>query len=386
MGLEQKNQWSRVRELLCIRLDGIGDVVMTSPAFRALKDNLPGCRLTLLCSPAGAAAASLIPELDDVIVYGAPWMKATGPRRNGTPDLEMVRLLRDLKFDGAVIFTVYSQNPMAAAFLCHLSDIPLRLAHCRENPYQMLTHWVPEPEPQAAIRHEVRRQLDLVESVGFTARKSGIRLRVPEGARRRVMNLLSKKQIDLERPWIVFHPGASAPSRRYPAALCAAAARRLSREGIGIFFTGSESEKELVDSVRSEMAAPSESFAGELSLEELAALLEMAPAAVINNTGPAHIAAGVGTPVVSLYALTNPQHVPWGVSRRVLFHEVKCKFCYKSVCPEGHQDCLSRVSPDRVVQAVHELLREGRGPREEDAESAPHGAVEPTEGDLACIR
>src|SRR5205823_12648818 len=82
------------------------------------------------------------------------------------PDLALIERLREEPFDAAVVFTVYSQNPMPAAMVCYLSGIPLRLAHSRENPYQLLTDWVADPEPQAFVRHEVRRQLDLVATVG----------------------------------------------------------------------------------------------------------------------------------------------------------------------------------------------------------------------------
>jgi ADP-heptose:LPS heptosyltransferase len=77
---------------------------------------------------------------------------------------------------------------------------------------------------------------------------------------------------------------------------------------------------------------------------------------VSNNTGPAHIAAALGTPLVDLYALTNPQHTPWQVEHRLLFHDVACRFCYKSVCPQGHHDCLNKVDPDAVADAVCSLL------------------------------
>ena len=88
---------------------------------------------------------------------------------------------------------------------------------------------------------------------------------------------------------------------------------------------------------------------------ELAALIAMAPLLIANNTGPAHIAAAVGTPVVDMYALTNPQHTPWNVPRRVLHFDTPCKYCYKSVCPEGHNKCLDLVDPHDVVQAVQDL-------------------------------
>src|SRR5207253_5065384 len=108
----------------------------------------------------------------------------------------------------------------------------------------------------------------------------------------------------------------------------------------------------LVEQVRALMKAPSYSLVGCLDLEELAALLASAPLLLSNNTGPVHVAAAVGTPVVDLYALTNPQHTPWAVPHRVLFHDVPCKFCFKSVCPERHHRCLTEVTPAEVVDAV----------------------------------
>jgi ADP-heptose:LPS heptosyltransferase len=123
-----------------------------------------------------------------------------------------------------------------------------------------------------------------------------------------------------------------------------------------VVLTGVEGERELVERVRSLMEAPSISLVGELGLAEMAALVEMAPLLVSNNTGPVHLAAPVGTPVVDLYALTNPQHTPWMVRSRVLFHDVPCKYCYKSVCPEGHHNCLRLVPPYAVVGAALELL------------------------------
>ncbi|HEX2267108.1 MAG TPA: glycosyl transferase, partial [Actinomycetota bacterium] len=117
---------------------------MTTPALRALKDSVPGRSITLLTSPRGAEAAPFIPEVDEVIPYDAPWMPAERERAGSEQDLELATDLRSRRFDAAVIFTVYSQNPLPAALLCYLGEIPLRLAHSRENPYSLLTDWVPE--------------------------------------------------------------------------------------------------------------------------------------------------------------------------------------------------------------------------------------------------
>src|SRR5436305_12384373 len=98
------------------------------------------------------------------------------------------------------------------------------------------------------------------------------------------------------------------------------------------------------------------SLAGRLSLGELGALIERADLLVSNNSGPVHLAAALGTPVVDLYALTNPQHTPWQVRAHVLSHDVACRHCLKSTCPQGHHRCLRGGSPRRVVDAALDLL------------------------------
>jgi lipopolysaccharide heptosyltransferase II len=351
-----QERWQQAKNILCIRLDAIGDVLMTTPAIKALKQT--GDReITLLTSASGGAIASLVPEIDRVITYDPPWMKATVPRLHSQPEWAMVETLREGEFDAAVIFTVFSQNPLPSALLCHLADIPLRLAHCHENPYQLLTNWVLDPEPSSGIRHEVRRQLDLVASVGAHINDERLSLRVPDSRYQRVLHVLQRRGLNIEQPWVVIHPGATAPSRRYPADGFATVARRLALDAnCHIVFTGTEPERSLVESIQAAMGVESLSLVGELELADMAALLAIAPLLIANNTGPAHIAAAVGTPVVDLYALTNPQHTPWGVPSRVLFHDVPCKFCYKSICPEGHHHCLRLVEPDAVFKAACELL------------------------------
>ena len=351
--------WTAAKNILCIRLDTIGDVIMTTPAMRALKTAQPDRRITLMTSTAGAAIAPFIPELDDFMIYDSPWLKATAPRLNSEPEYAMIQQLRQARFDAAIIFTVYSQNPLPSAFICYMAGIPLRLAHCHENPYQLLTNWIKDPEPEQFTRHEVQRQLDLVATVGCQVTDNRLRLHVPEPAKQRVQSLLQELAIDQSRPWLVIHPGATAPSRRYPPEHFAIVARTLVNDiGIPVIFTGTAAEQELVESIRQAMAAPSYSMVDRLNLSEMAALLETAPLLISNNTGPVHIAAAVGTPVVDLYALTNPQHTPWAVPNRVLFHDVPCRICYKSICPEGHHHCLRLVEPETVVEATLNLLEQ----------------------------
>jgi len=352
-------EWQNARKILCIRLDSLGDVLMTTPAIRALKEGKRDRQVTLLTSKSGAKVAPLVPEIDEVIVYDPPWMKTTPARKTSQYDQAFIEKLRTGQYDGAVIFTVFSQSPLPAALTCYLAGIPRRLACCRENPYQLLTDWVREIDPGEITRHEVRRQLDLVAAIGYSLEDERMRIRVPETAKRHLAGILHKEGIDLSQPWIVIHPGASAPSRRYSPQGFARVASRLFRDlGLNLIFTGTRSEMEMIGQIQAEAGVPSVSLAGRLPLPGLAALLEAAPMLLSNNTGPVHLAASVGTPVVDLYALTNPQHTPWRVPSRVLNHDVPCKFCYKSVCPEGHHNCLRLVHPQKVVQAVASLMKE----------------------------
>jgi lipopolysaccharide heptosyltransferase II len=347
--------WATAKNLLCVRLDNTGDVLMTSPALRALKASCPDRRITLLGSSSGCAVARHIPEVDATVRYDAPWVKNSVPC-DVVADRLMCSVLALRRFDAAVVFTVYSQSPLPAAQLCYLAGIPLRLAHCRENPYRLLTDWVRECEPQQRIRHEVERQLDLVAAVGARTADTGISFSVSPSDRRRAAAKLLATGVDLRREWIAMHPGASAPSRRYPPERFAAVASELVRTlDCQIVVTGDVAEAPLARDVGLAAGPSVHSVAGELDLGEFGAVLEGAALLVSNNTGPVHVASALGTPVVDLYALTNPQHTPWRVPHRVLFRDVPCKYCYRSVCPEGHHACLLGVPESAVAAAAREL-------------------------------
>ena len=348
--------WNAASNILCVRLDSLGDVLMCTPAMRAVKQARPGCRLTLLTSASGAAAAPYIPEIDDVFAFSAPWMKSSTVQA-ASAGAHLIGLLAGFCFDGAIIFTSFSQSALPAALICQMAGIPARLAHSRENPYQLLTDWVAEPEPEKLVRHEVRRQLDLVASLGWSPDAARLSFDVMAADVDAVQCRLAELGIDHRQPFILMHPGASAPSRRYPSGQWTAVLHDLEdRSALPVVLTGDANETGAVEGIMMGCGRRVHSLAGQLSLGELGAAISLASVVVCNNTGPAHMAAAIGTPLVDLYALTNPQHTPWQVNSRLLFHDVPCRFCYKSVCPQGHQDCLAKVAPARVVDAVFSLL------------------------------
>jgi lipopolysaccharide heptosyltransferase II len=356
----QHAAWHAARNVLAIRLDNLGDVLMSTPAIRALKRSPGARRITLLASRSGAKAAPYVPEIDDVVVFDAPWLKQEQQVAPGAR-CDIINQLAAGRYDAAIIFTVYSQSPLPAAHLAWLADIPLRLGYCRENPYQLLTDWRPELEPAQIIRHEVTRQLELVASIGFAARDETLSFQYSSENRLRAAALLVQSGVDLRQPYVVIHPGATAPSRRYPGDKFGLSARQIALEtGFQIVVTGLPAESALVTDVCSYAGSAALPLVRQMDLGVFGATIGGAALLVANNSGPVHIAAAVGTPVVDLYALTNPQHTPWQVPCRVLSHDVPCKYCYKSLCPLGHNDCLRRVTPDAVAEAARSLLERTR--------------------------
>ena len=167
-------------------------------------------------------------------------MKGYRAGESAAADHALISRLRAGAFDAAVLFTVYSQNPLPAAMMCWLADIPLRVAHCRENPYHLLTDWIPEPEPESYIRHEVRRQLDLVRHIGAEAANERLFLHIPSAAFDHLDEILGPLRTKIDEA-VAIHPGATAASRRYPAEQFAVAADRLAHTWEGpISYRGRE--------------------------------------------------------------------------------------------------------------------------------------------------
>lgn len=349
--------WKHHKNILCIRLDNMGDVLMSQPAMRALKESVPGRKITLLTSSAGSSIAPFIAEIDEIIPFDVPWVK-TDEMNGAQRLLALASVLRSREFDAAVIFTVYSQNPLPAAMLCYQAGINIVLGYCRENPYQLLSQWVPDKEPLDYILHEVERQLRLVETAGGTTSDTRLSLEIPEESRQEILDRLAAAGLQPDEPWLVLHAGVSEEKRRYPANEYITACRSLIRQGYKIVLSGSGSERGYVDKIAHPLSGAAINIAGKLSIAELIALIAGAPVLISNNTGPVHIAAAVGTPVVVLYAMTNPQHTPWQVLNRVLYFEVRPELRTKNRLLQSFSGVSTpRATPRAIELAVDELIK-----------------------------
>lgn len=351
--------WTGCRNILIIRPDNMGDLLMSSPAIRALKETFK-CRITVLTSPMAAEVASLIPEIDETIISPFGWVKN---KKSTTPD-ELYNLslsLRSKAFDAAVIFTVYSQNPLPSAMLAWMAGIPKRLSYCRENPYELINYWLPDKEPYSYLLHQVERDICLVKHIGAEVIDDSIKLQVSEAAVKAAKTKLDQL-IPGSTDYIIVHAGVSELKRAYPTEKWVELAKSIISEfNIPVIFTGSKSEKPLTDNLRKETGEFSYSAAGIFDIAELAALISGSRMLISVNTGPVHIAAGLQVPVIVLYARTNPQHVPWKTENRVFEFDVSKSIQSKNevirfVNRTLYKHPLPYPEPSQIIPSVHSLL------------------------------
>lgn len=366
-------RWRAARRVLAVRLDNLGDVLVTSPALRAIKESLPGAEVTLLSSPVGAQVGRLHPDLADVIVAEVPWVDPWQqlPHDSGR-ERQLAETLRGGHFDAAIIFTSFRQSPLPAAYLCYLADIPLRLGATTDGAGSLLTT---RHRPPERLCHEVERGLDLVGAVGLATADDRLALALPAWAHAAARDWL-KRGGHTRRPLVAIHPGCTMPARTYPwEGYAAIADGFVANLGATIVLTGDTGERELLEQIAGRLAPATRRAtsicAGALPFPAFCALTAAVDLLVTNNTGPMHVAAAVQTPVVALFALTNPpeQWGPWRVPHRLLYHDVACRLCYSRACPHNHE-CLRLVTPAMAVAAAAELLAE-RVPAHECAASYP---------------
>jgi len=344
------NPWLAARNLLAVRLDNTGDVVMLGPALRAIKTASPECRITLLAAPAGAEAAPLLPWVDSVLVWRSIWQDLGQLPFDPVREKELIRLLAERSFDAAVIFTSFSQTPHVAGYVCYVAGIPLRAGESKEFGGGTLST---ELRGTPNDIHQVDRNLRLVQALGFTDINPALEIAIPPASRNAIERRLSSVGIGSDQPFVLLHPGASAEARRYPATRFRQIANLLREQGLPLVVTGSERERGLLEIV----AGNDDAFPifTDLSIEEFSALIARASVVVCGNTLPLHLADATGTPVVALYSGTDmlSQWRPRFAQSRILQRTTACAPCYRFTCPIG-LPCLD-VDPDEVVSAVSEL-------------------------------
>lgn len=354
------NNWKHCKNILIVRADNMGDVIMSTPAIRALKQTF-NCKITLLTSTMGGLTKGLIKDIDDYIIFNTPWIKAP-QTATATVCFELINILKTKQFDAAIIFTVYSQSSLPAALVCLMAGIPLRLAYSRENPYGLLTHWVPDEEPYSFIQHQVERDIKLVEHIGAVTDNHHLSVDITQAVEEIVRNKLIALGIDIAQPYIILHPGVSEEKRQYPVNLWIEAGKALQKQFIyPLLITGAPNEKHLANVVQQGIGDNSFAVAGLFSVVEFIELIKHSALVITVNTSTVHIAAAMQTPQVALYALTNPQHTPWLSPAEVLYFSVEEHLKSKSpvinyVSSQLKVKTTGYPSTGEIVEAAARLL------------------------------
>ena len=333
-----------MRRVLVVRLDGAGDVLLAGPAVRAVA---AAAEVTMLCGPDGAGAARLLPGVVEVLTWASPWVLADPPPVRAADLDRLVASLAARRFAEAVVLTSFHQSPLPTALVLRLAgiaritgasvDYPGSLLDVRLRPGEGLDDDLPEAERMAAI----------AAAAGYpTADDGRLAVRPPPP----VVDLVPAGR------YVVVHPGAAAQARRWPAAEASRAVALLAAAGWRVVVTGGGAERGLTAAVAGDAGTD---LGGRTDLAQLSGVLAGAAAVVVGNTGAAHLAAAVGTPVVSLFAPVVPaaRWAPYGVPHVLLGDQwAACRDSRARDCPVPGHPCLASVSAGSVVDAVAALV------------------------------
>jgi ADP-heptose:LPS heptosyltransferase len=329
------------RTVLIARLDSAGDVLLQGPLVRAVAAGAD--RVVFLAGPAGAEAAALLPGVDDVWTWACPWILGDPPPVDAAELAALTERVRALAPDEAIVPTSFHQSPLPLALVLRAAGVPRISAISVDYPGSLLD-----------VRHAVDDDLPEPERALSLARAAGFEL--PPGDDGRLAVRRPLPPVAHEPGYVVLHPGASVPARAWPPGCCRDAVEALADAGHRVLVTGGPGERELTAFVAGDRGVD---LGGATSLAEMAALLDGAAAVVVGNTGPAHLAAAVGTPVVSLFSPVVPaaRWAPHGVPCVLLGDQTApCRGTRARECPVPGHPCLTSVSPADVVAAVEKLV------------------------------
>jgi len=358
--------------ILVFRIGNVGDVVAATPVLSAIRLRFPKAHIALLTSPGmpGALGAQELIRpgslVDSLIVYHNPDISTWTGRWRLIQRIRSQRFELFIELSNIVApFRQVMQSMLLARLAGCRHAIGFQVAPSRRFPRVQALH-IPFPRESERLFRDIAPSLDLPHS------GSG-RLAIDAGDHREVSQLLERKGVSAADRVVVVHVSAKRPANRWFADRFAAVADSIQiRHGMRVVFTGAPAEQELIQQVQGYMRTPSLSLCGELGLLQTAALLERASLYLGNDTGPMHIAAVMGTPIVAIFSARDfpLQWYPHGNGHVVLRQDVPCSPCFKNVCDVG-LTCLDRIGTDEVLNAVEQQLARDHTARSDGPQPAP---------------
>jgi len=334
------------RRVLVARLDSAGDVLVSGPAVRAIAAT---AEVWMLCGPQGTAAARALPGVARVLEWSCPWIMHPAPEPTAA-HLDLLRgLIEECRPDAAVILTSFHQSPLPLALVLREAGVGFIAGASVDYPGSLLDVRVRPGEDMPEDQPEPLRALAIARAAGFD-------LPAGDDGRLAVRSVPDASQLVGVGPYVVVHPGASVPARAWPAEHHRALVRLLAGRGVRVVVTGGPAERALTARVAGTSGID---LGGRTDLMTLAGVLARASAVIVGNTGPAHLAAAVGTPVVSLFSPVVPasRWAPFGTEVVMLGdQEAPCRGSRARDCPVPGHPCLTGVLPEQVADACIDLI------------------------------
>jgi heptosyltransferase-2 len=338
--------------LLVRATNWLGDAVMTTPALAAVREGFPDARIVLLARPLVAELFRHHPDVDEVMVFELP-----GRHEGVLGRLRLAGEVRLRRFDGALLL----QNAFDAALIAFLGRIPERAGYPTDGRRILLTLPVPLT-PGILERHEVEYYLCLLDGLGIPRPvPAALKLAVTEEEREAMATRLASLGIERGAPIVAINPGATYGSakRWYPDRFAAVADALSAEWRARVVVVGSAAESPLAGEIEAATRNPPVNLAGKTTVRELMALLSLSSFLVTNDSGPMHIGAALGVPLVAIFGPTDWRRTsPWSSLAKVVRVEIDCSPCRRRVCDRGHE-CMLGVTPGMVVDAAKALLPGG---------------------------
>jgi len=336
------------KNLLVRGVNWIGDAVMTMPALRALRKELPDTKISLLVKPWVAPLFENSPFIDDIILYGDNYNSISGKFR-------LSSILRRKSFCSSILF----QNAFDAALIAFLSGIPQRIGYNRDLRGFLLTDSIPFRNDDRRMHH-VDYYLNILRQAGINAEFSLPYIYLSLNERINARNTLK----GLKRPVIGINPGASYGStkRWQPEKFAEVTRKIISGLNGSVVIFGGQSEinitKEIIMNFQlSTFNSQLLNMAGKTDLRELSALISECDVFLTNDSGPMHIGYAVRTPTAAIFGSTDPELTgPLGIGNTVIRKNIYCSPCFKRTCSRKKMDCMDAIMPDEVFDAIKRLI------------------------------
>lgn len=330
-----------MKKILIINLAFIGDVILSTPVARALRETYPAASIDMLTVKVSAPIAELNPYINKVFIYDK-----NGRHRKWRAALALIRELKEHRYD-LVICTNFA---VRGAIIAWAIGAPNRIGYDAQHGKWFLTQTASAHRP--VLRHEADNYLDVLQPLGITTPDTSLKLTIREEDKQTVRQILKRTS---GKPLIIICPAGSYPRKSWTREGYVTLLRSLAPIA-DLALIGGKAEQVLLNELNSQADGQAQVFGGTFNLQELAALVADADLLITVDTGPLHIAQAVRTPVLALFGPTDP--VVWGPRGKrdiVLYSTADCSPCWGKAAPCDHR-CMTAITTTEVTQKVREIL------------------------------